>query len=145
MKILIHALIIALSIFATHSTYAKSLSSLDQTKDLVEEATDLFGQNKIKEGILVLKEYWPIPEAEITNLINQTEMQWKMVSTRFGEPIEVEFVREEKINDTLVQYIYLQKFENHAVRWLIMFYKPRDTWKVNNVTWDDQIKLLFNK
>lgn len=145
MRILIHALIIAFSIFATHSTYAKSLNSLDQTKDLVEEATDLFGQNKIKEGILVLKEYWPIPEAEITNLINQTEMQWKMVSTRFGEPIDVEFVREEKINDTLVQYIYLQKFENHAVRWLIMFYKPRDIWKVNNVTWDDQIKLLFNK
>lgn len=136
-------LFLALICFAG-TTQAKDMKSPDDAKALATEAISLFGKKRIRQGFTMLKEYWPIPEAEIENLINQTEMQWTMIDQRFGQPISVEFVREEKIAQSFIKYLFIQKFENHAIRWEIIFYKPQSRWKVNNVKWDDQIKLLFS-
>jgi hypothetical protein len=38
----------------------------------------------------------------------------------------------------------IEKFENHAVRWLFMFYKPGGEWKLNAFYWDDRIGALFD-
>ena len=143
-KMSILVIVVLVSILAA-PLLAKELSSTKQAKDLAISATDLIGQNRIREGILLLKDYWPLPGSEIENLINQTEMQWTMVEKRFGQPIAVEFVREEKVADSFVKYLFIQKFEHHAIRWVLIFYKPRDVWKVNNIEWDDQINLLFSK
>lgn len=35
------------------------------------------------------------------------------------------------------------KFENHAHRFVCIFYRPEDEWLVNTVHWDDQATLLF--
>ena len=129
--------------FFSTCALAQELSSTNNTKAIAVKATTLIGENKIKEGIQVLKEFWPIPDAEIENLINQTEMQWSMIEKRFGTSIAVDFVREEKVSDVFIRYLFVQKFENHAIRWVISFYKPKETWKVNKVIWDDQIDSLY--
>ena len=144
MKI-VKCIVLILTIIAFASfTHAEGLKNDKQTKDLATKATNQFGKEKIKEGFSLLKPHWPLPEAEIENLINQTEMQWSMVEKRFGKSIAVEFVREERIAESFIKYLFIQKFENHAIRWEIIFYKPRDTWKINMVKWDDKIHLLFS-
>jgi hypothetical protein len=141
----VKCIVLVLTIIAFASfTHAKGLKNDKQTKDLATRATNLFGEEKIKEGFLLLKPHWPMPEAEIENLINQTEMQWSVVEKRFGKSISVEFIREERIAESFIKYLFMQKFENHAIRWEIIFYKPRDIWKMNMVKWDDKIHLLFS-
>jgi hypothetical protein len=143
MKSFSNTLLIIIILALPSSIYAQELKSIEQTKELATKATNLFGERKLREGFTVLKKYWPLPESEIENLINQTEMQWTMVDQRFGKPISVEFVREEKIASSFIKYLFIQKFENHAIRWEIIFYKPKRQWKVNNIKWDDDIKQLF--
>lgn len=38
---------------------------------------------------------------------------------------------------------YIGKFERHIVRWVFTFYRPKDQWMVNAITWDDDIDALF--
>ncbi len=102
-----------------------------------------FGREDFDSGYGLLKPYWPIPVVEIDNVINQTKIQWPIVQQRFGKPIGSEFVKEEKAGASFVRLTYLQKFEKHAVRWLFVFYKPKEEWLINTVTFDDQVGRLF--
>jgi hypothetical protein len=141
----VNCILLVLTILSfTSFTHAKGLINNKETKDLATKATNLFGEEKIKEGFLLLKPHWPGQETEVENLINQTEKQWSKFEKSFGKSISVEFVREERIADLFIKYLFIQKFENHAISWEIIFYKPRDTWKMNMVKWDDKIHLLFS-
>ncbi len=131
------------SIFIASNTYAKDLKTIKQVKSTAIEAINFFGKDKIKEGFSVLRPHWPIPKAEIDNLIYQTESQWDRVKKRFGSTISVEFVRSEKVGNSLVKYLFMHKFEIHIIRWELIFYKSTDTWKLNSLKWDDNIELLF--
>jgi hypothetical protein len=94
-------------------------------------------------GYETLKPYWPLASVEIDNLANQTNTQWPMVKQRFGTSIATEFIKETKAGDSLARFVYLQKFQNHAIRWVFTFYKPKDRWIINGVSFDDRLDLLF--
>ena len=95
------------------------------------------------EAYDAVKPYWPLPAVEIDGLANQMNTQWPMVKQRFGTSLAIEFVHTKKVADSFVEYTYLQKFERHALRWVIVLYKPADHWLINAVSWDDSVSLLF--
>lgn len=119
------------------------LASLAEARAVADRAVALFRDEKFVEGYGELKPYWPLAPVEIDGLVNQTVTQWPIVRQRFGTSITTEFVQEMQVGVSFVQYVYLQKFENHAIRWLFTFYKPRERWVVNGVSFDDSIELLF--
>ncbi|MET0068259.1 MAG: hypothetical protein ABW076_18090 [Candidatus Thiodiazotropha sp.] len=122
---------------------ADSFASLNQARSVFERAMKAFQNEQITEGYKTLKPYWPLPGVEIDNLANTTNTQWPLVKQRFGVSIGTEFIMEQKAGDSLARFIYLQKFENHAIRWMFRLYKPRDKWVINGVSFDDQIEQLF--
>jgi hypothetical protein len=123
--------------------FGESLSTLAETRKLADKAVGLFREEKITEAYGVLKPYWPLAPVEIDSLANQTTTQWPLVTQRFGSSLGTEFIRERKAGESFVQYIYLQKFERHAIRWLLVFYKAQDRWVINSVSFDDSIGALF--
>jgi hypothetical protein len=122
---------------------ADDFASLADARKVADKAVALFRQEKIVEGYAGLKPYWPLPPVEIDNLANQTNTQWPMVKQRFGSSIATEFVEEKRVGESFARYVYLQKFRNHAIRWIFMFYKPSDRWVINSVAFDDRVGLLF--
>ena len=136
---------IAILIFLMISqlSFAETLTSLEGTKSKCSEAAKKFGEGKIKESFALLKPYWPIPDQEVENLIYQSETQLKTVKERFGGIIGSDFAKTETAGDSFAKYTYVIKFEKHAVRYICVFYKPREAWFVNMITWDDSIQLLF--
>jgi hypothetical protein len=125
------------------SSFGENLKDLMQARKLSDQAVSLFIEEKFVEGYGVLKPFWPLPAVEIDSLANQTNMQWPMVRQRFGKSVGVEFVREQKVGESLIEYVYLQKFQHHALRWVFVFYKPKDQWIINSVSFDDNIKSMF--
>ncbi|MET0091337.1 MAG: hypothetical protein ABW068_15190 [Candidatus Thiodiazotropha sp.] len=122
---------------------ADSFGSLKEARSVFEQAMKAFQSEQITEGYGILKPYWPMPGVELENLANTTNTQWPMVKQRFGTSIGTEFILEEKAGNSLARFIYLQKFEHHAIRWIFRLYKPRDKWVINGVSFDDQIEQLF--
>lgn len=138
------ALTFALSAAAQEVTAVPPLATAADARKLADKAIVLFQQEKLAEGYAVLEPYWPLPEVEIDSLANQTATQWPMVKQRFGASLATEFIAEQKAGSSFVQFIYLQKFERHAMRWIFVFYKPGDRWIVNSFSFDDSVSLLFN-
>ena len=64
---------------------------------------------------------------------------------RFGKPLGYELVATERIGNSFVRYVYLQKFENHALRWVFGYYKPKDSWLTNAFKFDDQLDQLYEE
>lgn len=122
---------------------ADSFASPAEARQLADRVVALFVQEKIVEGYELLKPYWPLAPVEIDSLANQTGTQWPVVKQRFGASLGSEFISLRQAGQSLVELVYLHKFERHAIRWVFVFYKPADRWLINGVSFDDSISLLF--
>jgi hypothetical protein len=136
--------VLLLAIFFSLTATADPIKSVDGTKRLCQKAADAFGAGDPKKSMEILKPHWPLPVEEINNLAYQTENQLKMVSSRFGEILGADFVGTKIAGNSFVRHTYIGKFEKHAVRYICVFYKPKEEWVVNSVYWDDQTPALFD-
>lgn len=141
MKRFIFALVV--NLLFVLSSHAVSIKSEEDAKKLADDFMVAIGSGLYKEAFQKVKPYWPLPEAEIDNLAYTTESQLTMVEGRFGKLIGQEYIQSNRIGTSYVRYIYIQKFTNHATRWLIMFYRPSDEWKINIIMFDDNLETLF--
>ncbi len=89
------------------------------------------------------KPYWPLPQAELDNLIKTIEKQWPVVDKRFGQAVGYELATEQNIGGSFLRYYFLHKFKNHAIYWKMTFYKPEENWVVNGVSFKDNLDILY--
>ena len=137
-------MLLALSVFSiTGVVQAKELKNQLDTKALADQMVSHFINKEFTEGMAVAKPHWPLPEAELDNLIKKIEMQWPIVDKRFGKAVGQEMVNKQKIGDSFLRYYYLHKFKNHAIYWKITFYKPEKYWVVNGVSFKDNLDILY--
>lgn len=122
--------------------------------DLKNEAATLALSDRMMETAMTqspdavfsqLKPYWPLDPAEIDGLASNAKLQWQLVESRFGKPLGYELVSTERIGQSFVRYVYLQKFERHGLRWMFSFYRPKDIWLTNSFKFDDQLDYLYDK
>lgn len=101
------------------------------------------GSGEYQPAMEIAMPHWPLPKLEVEAMAQKTEEHLGMASKRFGKLIGTEYVKMEAVGESLVRYIYIQKFANHATRWMIVFYRPEQKWLINVVTWDDELHGLF--
>jgi hypothetical protein len=133
--------------FAASSVFAaeeRGLESKTKVREICEECMVKIYAGNIKGAFELIKPIFPVPESEFDMLQLQTVKQLSMVGQRFGNALGYEFIKEDEIKDAFVRYIYIEKFENHAIRWIFIFYKPKEKWLLNNFGWDDTIEVLFD-
>ena len=137
------AWIIVLIIIVAQSASAASLNEISETKSLSNKIMQHFLKAEFVEGLDIAKAYWPLPPVEIDGLANQINTQWSIVQQRFGKPTGMEFIQEERLGKSFVRFYYLHKFENHAIYWKFTYYKPKNEWKINGITFQDNLEFLF--
>jgi hypothetical protein len=136
-------MLVFLLAFQPGAALAQGLRDEAAAKALAERAMAQIAGENIKGAIDLLRPHWPLPRAEIDVLLNKTLEQRKMVSARFGRSIGVQFIEHKQVAGTLLRITYIEKFDNHALRWLFRFYKPGAEWRLNAFYWDDQIGALL--
>ena len=97
----------------------------------------------VKAAIKSFIPYWPLPRAEVDVAISKIVEQRKLVPGRFGKAAAVQFAEQKTVASTLLRIVYLEKFENHAIRWIFLFYRPRSEWQFNFINFDDKIQEPF--
>jgi len=127
----------------SNAVIAKDFKSENDTRKFADYFMNYIVKEKITKAFETAKPNWPIPTVEIDGLVNTIQQQWPIVSKRFGESIESEFIRKERIGKSFLRYYYLHKFSNHAMYWKLDFYKPNKTWKINTVVFQDKLDILF--
>ena len=132
-----------LFIILSNSALAGGFKTEQECKSFSDKLMDQFIHAKFKEGLNSAKQYWPMPEIEIDGMANKIKQQWPIVDQRFGKAIAKEFVREKRIGKSFLRYYYLHKFENHSIYWEIDFYRPREEWKINKISFVDKLDTLY--
>jgi hypothetical protein len=122
---------------------ADGLATVDQTQQVCGQAAEKFASGDPDGAYAELSMYWPLPKEEIQNLGYQSKTQLGMVSTRFGALVGAEHAQTTLVGLSLVRHLFLIKFENHALRFSCIFYKPHKEWLVNAVIWDDKLQNAF--
>jgi hypothetical protein len=130
-------LLVLLALFVSTPAFAGQLNTPDETKALCSAVAAKMGAGDSDAAFDLLSPNWPLPPEELKQLAYQTKSKLEMVGSRFGAPLGSEFVRSEAAATSFVRHHYLVKFEKHALRLSCTFYKPKDSWIVNTVTWDD--------
>lgn len=122
----------------------ENLKNVRSTKRIAENIITQIEQGKEDEAFNQLKAYWPLAPGEIDDLLAHTKDQRRLVKERFGKPLSVEFIRTEEVGSSLVRHTFIEKFERHALRWQLSFYKPSDHWVVNTIYWDDKVSEVYS-
>lgn len=132
----------ALALLVSGAASAETVATVERTRDICGEAAALFASGDIDQAYGSLLPYWPLAKEEVENLAYKTRQQLEMVGSRFGQPLAGEFVQTVSAGDSLVRHVFLIKHEKHALKFSCVFYKPKDTWLVNAVQWDDKPQSL---
>jgi hypothetical protein len=135
--------VLALVLVFPAAVAADTFATLGEARKVTDQAVGLFQREEIVAAYATLKPYWPLPQVEVDNLANQTHTQWPMLKQRFGASVATEFVQELRGGASLARFVYLQKFQHHAIRWVFTFYRPQDRWVINGVSFDDRLDLLL--
>jgi hypothetical protein len=112
---------------------------------LVDKAMAMLAKNDAKGAIESFAPYWTLPRAEVDVAVSKIVEQRKLLPGRFGKGVGVQFVEQKTVAGTLLRIVYLEKFENHAIRWIFLFYRPRSEWQFNFFNFDDKIHEMFEQ
>tara|TARA_R110002110_G_scaffold166602_2_gene367280 strand:- start:32196 stop:32630 length:435 start_codon:yes stop_codon:yes gene_type:complete len=133
----------ALSMLICLISCTNTTNQSGKTLKLSESFVTQVEQGQIEAAFEMLKAHWPMSNVEVDNLKNHTMRQRKVVVSRYGEPQAVEFVKTELVGKSLVRHTFIEKFESHALKWELSFYKNKGKWLISTVYWDDEISTLF--
>ena len=136
-------IILIASMLFSMAAHSEGFKSEESARKFADSLVQHFLKKEFKLGLNKSKKYWPIPEVEIDGLANTINQQWPIVDQRFGEAIDIEFVKEKKAGKSLLRYYYLHKFENHAIYWQIDLYKPKSEWQINQIMFLDTLENLY--
>jgi hypothetical protein len=136
---------ITLSLHASNKVEAPKLMSEEAAKLLVENCLKNFVAGDYKTGLDLFKPYWAAPANEIDTLVMQTLTTRNAVRERFGNSIGYEFISQQHAGKSFLRFVAIEKLQNTAIRYLVVFYKAEDHWVVQNFYWDDKVQLLFTE
>ena len=140
-KLAVFALVALLSGMVT----AETLVSDKETKELSDKIMAHITKAEFQEGFNLAKPYYPIQPVELDSFVNEINREWPSLSQRYGKVLGNEFIRSERIGGSFIRYIYLQKFEKHAMAWEIKFYRSGKDWTFNGGDYTSNIDFLFSE
>lgn len=137
------ASLFALCMLMSNHVGAETLPSAQAARELSDKVMSRVASGDLEGGLRLMKPYGIVPEAEMEAAIGQAKLQAPMYVQRFGKIIGREFIREEKIGESLLRITHLQKFEKHVMRWTFIFYEGGSGWVLNTFYFDDNIRAIF--
>jgi len=130
-------LLVLLLLLPLTSTFAAESAP----KQIVENFFDLVVKGQISNGYDQLFIGSSIPKDKpqaVSMLKQQTEGGLPL----YGKVLGYEYISEEKFGTSILRYVYVLKSEKGPTEWEFYFYKPKGSWFLVNVTFNDQFTLL---
>lgn len=133
--------ILVLLVLAAASGFASAaeLRDPDAAVALSEQIVSKASSGDLRAGFELARPYVVIPQSEFDAMLGQLELQLPVISARFGKSIGHELLRNDTVGGSLIQTIYIHKFEKHAMVWRFVFYKNDKGWVLNSFKYADDL------
>jgi hypothetical protein len=120
-----------------------TLRNLTDVKTFSEGFMNLVGSGKYDEAFKRARSIIILPLAELDAAAAQANSQMPQIQPRVGKPRGYEFLREQKVGESLVRHQYIAKHEKFAIRWNFVFYNNGSGWVLAEFKFDTNISSLF--
>ena len=119
------------------------MKSKKEAQTLAETVVAQFSENNIERAFSLLEPHLKIDTANLEQQKKSIIAQRAAITERYGISLGYEFVKEDRVKSFLSRYVFVEKFESEAIRWIFIFYKPKNKWMLRQFYWDDRIPELF--
>lgn len=120
-----------------------ALPSADAAVALSDRIMQGVTAGKISEALALVGPHAVLSDEQIDSLVKQIKEQQPTVAARFGASLGYELLRNDTAGGSVQRTVFLQRFERHAMLWVFLWYRGRDGWVLNNVSYVDNLSLLF--
>lgn len=133
------------------ATFALPLIATAQTKFLAEPdirkaAESMVGSvaaGNAAGAWKVLRPLSVLPASEFDVFEAQYGNQEAQIRQRFGAPLGYEYVRTEKVGNSIQRLLFVMRFEKAPMRWLLVFYRTEKGWVSTDFKFDGNVQALF--
>jgi hypothetical protein len=129
--------LVLLLLLPLSSTFAAELAP----KQMVENFFDLVVKDQVSNGYDQLFTGSSIPKDK-PQAVSMLKQQTQSGLPLYGKVLGYEYISEEKFGTSVIRYVYILKSEKGPTVWEFYFYKPKGSWFLANVMFNDQFTLL---
>ena len=122
---------------------AGTLKREDDLRPFVDSVMKNVASGDLQSAFETMRPFIVISENELQSAALASKTQREQFGNRYGKTIGTEFIAQQKVGDSLVRIIYIEKTEKHALPWYFYFYKSQMGWVLNTFNWNDQMPALF--
>ena len=135
------SVLILLILFTSASiAYSKEQSPTQK----VENFFQMIQNGKINEAYDLLLLGSSIPSSKPQG-VQMLKTQTSSGLSLYGSILGFEKIREESFGVSVIRLVYVLKSETAPTVWEFYFYKPKRTWFLGNINFNDQFQLLDSK
>ncbi|MBW1645740.1 MAG: hypothetical protein JRJ56_05355 [Deltaproteobacteria bacterium] len=135
------ALLLLLIILLLAFPAAASPPAKTSPRDITEAFFQLLAAGKVAAAYDRLFAGSPIP-ADKPQAVQVLRQQTKNVLPLYGAVLGYDFISEKNYGQAVARLVYVLKSAKGPTVWEFYFYRPRDSWFLANVTFNDRFSLL---
>jgi hypothetical protein len=106
-----------------------------ETKEIVDEFFKIYSSGKIDSSIDFIASTNPWME-RATDSLEQLKSQLRSLESMLGEYYGYNLMAEKALGNSLVGFSYIANFDRQPIRFIFVFYKPQDKWKIQKINFD---------
>jgi hypothetical protein len=129
--------------FVLSFAQAATLKTEEDLRPFVDSVMKNVGSGDLQSAFKTMQPFVVISENEFQSAALASKTQREQFGNRFGKTIGTEFIAQQKVGDSLIRIVFIEKTEKHALPWYFYFYKSQNGWVLNTFNWNDQMPALF--
>ena len=122
----------------------QSLRSDEDLRDVAEAFLSAMVANEIAEAYRSVGRYWSEGGSELAAQIAGAETERKRLRATIGLSLGWERVRRDEAAKRVVRLVYLERFDEGAVVWQLVFYRADASWQLVSLESSQDLGLLFD-
>jgi len=134
--IILFVAVLSLSLITSNNVNAQSTP-----EELMDAFFIIFNEyiNQAVDYLFATNDMIDPSQPGIQSIKERLELSRKMLGNYSG----YEIVNKYQAGESYVKYIYSLKYERQPVKLIVVLYKPKDKWKVQNINFQDDIDTEF--
>ena len=135
----------ACGLTASFNAAADTLKSEAEVRQLTDKVMAAAGKGNTDDAYAAMTPY-ALADVNVLDRSRVSTRNSRMQLEQFiGTSVGYEFIRSEKVGESLLKLVYIEKAEKQAIPWQFIFYKNGAGWALSAFSNSDNINTLFSR
>lgn len=128
-----------------HAAQADTLKSEAEARALADKVMAQAGAGRTDDAYGTMSPYSLVDIRALEVARTNARSSRMAIEAQVGNSVGYEFIRSEKVGDSLLKLTYIEKTERQAIPWQFIFYKAPSGWGVSAFSNGDNVDALFER